>query len=92
MLYVVLFLSLDAVPAATDIVSSIDLGISENMRMPTHHFFAESLNDVINRKIALFLAHLRMKNHLEKHIAQFFAHVLLVAFLSGIDKLTTFFN
>ena len=60
--------------------------------MPAHHLFAQALDHVINRKVALFLAHLRMENHLEQHITEFLAHVLFVAILRGIDKLTAFFN
>ena len=62
------------------------------MRMPAHHLFAQALNDIVNRKVTLFLAHLRMEYHLEQHIAEFLAHVFLVAILCGIDKFTTFFN
>ena len=92
MLQVVLFLRLDAVPAAADIVGGIDLSVAKHMRVPAHHLFAKALNHVVNGKVALFLAHLRMENYLEQHIAQFLAHVFLVALLCGINKFTTFFD
>ena len=92
MLQVVLLLRLDAIPATAHIACRIHVRIAKHMRMSANHFLAQALHHIVNRKVALFLAHLRMENHLEKHIAEFLAHVFLVAVLRSIDKLTTFLD
>ena len=68
------------------------MGVPKHVRVPADHLLADALHHVVNRERTFFAADLRMEHHLQKHIAQLFAHMCLVAFHRGIDKLARFFD
>ena len=66
--------------------------VAENVRVAERQLSDERANDMVDCEAAFFLGDLRVENHLQKEIAQFFLHVGIVLFANRGLKLLGFFE
>ncbi len=84
------FLSLDAIPRALGHACISGFSVTENMRMPTYHLVRDSFDNIAKCKAALFFGHARMEHHLQQQIAKFFAQIVHIIALYGIEDFISF--
>jgi len=79
------FLRLDRLPLRDNLIRRIQFSITENMRMSADQFFVHLAGNVLEVKLPCFLCQLRVKDHLDQHIAQFLTHVRQIHTVDRID-------
>src|SRR5581483_3098711 len=82
-----LFLRLDIVPEAADVLGADAAAIAEHVRMPPHKLFRDCLHHVAEAEAALFLSQARVVHDLQQQVAEFLAQVLEIAALNRIGNL-----
>src|SRR5438445_13629761 len=81
----VLLSLLDLLPIGPDLVHVLDLEIAKNMRVAANQFIGNVAGDFIKIERATLFGQLTVENDLEKQVAQFLGHLVIVASLDGIE-------
>ena len=62
------------------------------MGMTLNQFIRHAVNDILQRKHALFFRHTGMEYYLHQDIPQFFFHAVSIHVIHSFQKLIAFFN
>ena len=71
---------------------TLDRKLTEDMRMPAHHFVRYGLRHIGEVERAFFFGHTRMEHHLEEEVAKFFLKGRHVVAFDGVGDLIGFFD
>ena len=86
------FLALDLFPVAQDVVGISDGNVGEHMRMPTDQLVGDRPTHVVRGEAPDLGCDLRMEHHLQKHIPQFAAQLVVISGVDGIQDLVGLFQ
>ena len=66
--------------------------VAKNMRMPADQFAVQMVEHIGDGEVALVGGHLRIEQHLQQQIAEFFGKMREVAALNGVEDFVGFFK
>ena len=87
-----LFLALELIPVAQDLLGRADLDRAENMRMAVDQLFADTVRHVADVEHAFFLFHLGVEHDLQQHVAELFFQMLGVLLVDRLADLIGLLN
>ncbi len=71
---------------------TLDLGVGEDVRVPSHHFVGNSARDIVEIEVAGFLGHARVEHDLQEQIAELVLERLGLAALGGLGDFVGFLD
>jgi hypothetical protein len=85
-------LGFDDFPVAEDFGGVFSALFAEDVRVAANHFFIDFADDVSDGEAAFFASNLRVKEDLEKEVAQFFGEFGVVGAFKRIENFVSFFD
>ena len=85
-----LFLALDDFPVGVHLADAADLHLAEHVRVPAAHLLADRPGGVLDVERAAFFGELAVEDDLEQEVAQFVAHLAVVAGVHRIKEFRAF--
>ena len=70
----------------------VSVHVAEHMRMTADHFVGDMSNHVCQQKTLFIGSDLRIQNHLQQHVAQFFANGTVVVRIDRFEQFVGFFQ